>query len=101
MRKLNFKYLATCYVFCLQDDLILCSGMKDEPMTVAMPASPSPSLQTIRGEVSSSCTSSSETQTYTENALKELYQQVNNMPESAKKKKLIRQVPHVPRPILK
>uniref|UniRef100_A0A3Q4B7S2 Rho GTPase-activating protein 19 n=1 Tax=Mola mola TaxID=94237 RepID=A0A3Q4B7S2_MOLML len=33
----------------------------------------------------------SETQSYTESALKELYQQVSNMPESAKKKKLIRQ----------
>uniref|UniRef100_A0A8C6MDY0 Rho GTPase-activating protein 19 n=1 Tax=Nothobranchius furzeri TaxID=105023 RepID=A0A8C6MDY0_NOTFU len=35
--------------------------------------------------------SSSETQSYTECALRELYQQVSNMPESAKKKKLIRQ----------
>uniref|UniRef100_A0A3P8T929 Rho GTPase-activating protein 19 n=1 Tax=Amphiprion percula TaxID=161767 RepID=A0A3P8T929_AMPPE len=42
---------------------------------------------------SNACTiSSSDTQSYTESALRELYQQVNNMPESAKKKKLIRQV---------
>uniref|UniRef100_A0A671XD49 Rho GTPase-activating protein 19 n=1 Tax=Sparus aurata TaxID=8175 RepID=A0A671XD49_SPAAU len=42
--------------------------------------------------VHSSCTiRSSETQSYTESALKELYQQVSSMPESAKKKKLIRQ----------
>ena len=56
-------------------------------------ASPSPSVRTLGGEVCSSCTvRSSETQSYTESALKELYQQVSSMPESAKKKKLIRQV---------
>lgn len=55
-------------------------------MSAMMPASPSPSIQTLRGEAS---------QDYTESALRELYQQVNNMPESAKKKKLIRQVSSV------
>lgn len=63
-------------------------------MSVVTAASPSPSIQTIRGEVCNTCTvGSSETQSYTETALRELYQQVINMPESAKKKKLIRQVP--------
>lgn len=56
-------------------------------------SSPSPSMRTISGDDSSACTTgSSEPQSYTESALKELYQQVNSMPESAKKKKLIRQV---------
>ncbi|XP_044069112.1 rho GTPase-activating protein 19-like isoform X2 [Siniperca chuatsi] len=73
-----------------KDDLTLCSGTKDGSAVTA--ASPSPSMRTISGEVSSTCTiSSSETQSYTESALIELYQQVNHMPESAKKKKLIRQ----------
>lgn len=61
----------------------------------------SPSIQTS-GEVSSTCNiRSSETQSYTESALKELYQQVNSMPESAKKKKLIRQVPQISVAIVK
>uniref|UniRef100_A0A3Q1I777 Rho GTPase-activating protein 19 n=1 Tax=Anabas testudineus TaxID=64144 RepID=A0A3Q1I777_ANATE len=71
-----------------KDDLTLCSGTKnateDEPVPVETTAFPSPSMRT--GTIRSS-----ETQTYTETALRELYQQVNNMPESAKKKKLIRQ----------
>ncbi|XP_023265168.1 rho GTPase-activating protein 19-like [Seriola lalandi dorsalis] len=71
-----------------KDDLTLCSGTKNA-VTVAPP---SPFMKSIESEVSSTCTAkSSETQTYTETALRELYQQVNNMPESAKKKKLIRQ----------
>lgn len=45
------------------------------------------SQQRLKGEVSLD---------YTESALRELYQQVNNMPDSAKKKKLIRQVTSVP-----
>lgn len=56
-------------------------------MSAATPASPAPSIPTLRGGVS---------QDYTETALRELYQQVNNMPESAKKKKLIRQVQSPP-----
>lgn len=56
-------------------------------MSAATPASPAPSIPTLRGGVS---------QDYTETALRELYQQVNNMPESAKKKKLIRQVQSAP-----
>ncbi|XP_008280641.1 rho GTPase-activating protein 19 [Stegastes partitus] len=74
------------------DDLSLYSGIKDEPIAAATAASPSPSMRTITSEASSTCTSSSsDTQSYTESALRELYQQVNNMPESAKKKKLIKQ----------
>uniref|UniRef100_A0A672IA14 Rho GTPase-activating protein 19 n=1 Tax=Salarias fasciatus TaxID=181472 RepID=A0A672IA14_SALFA len=57
-------------------------------------ASPAPSMRTVPGEVGSSCTvGSSDNPSYTETALQELYQQVNKMPESAKKKKLIRQQP--------
>lgn len=56
-------------------------------MSAVTPASPSPSIRTLRGGVS---------QDYTETALRELYQQVNSMPDSAKKKKLIRQVPSAP-----
>ncbi|XP_070833964.1 rho GTPase-activating protein 19-like [Chaetodon trifascialis] len=75
-----------------QDDLTLCSGTSGGQMSAATAASPSPSVRTIVGAASSACTiRSSETQSYTESALRELYQQVNNMPESAKKKKLIRQ----------
>ncbi|XP_076599453.1 rho GTPase-activating protein 19-like [Chaetodon auriga] len=70
-----------------QDDLTLCSGTSGGQMSAATAASPSPSVRTIVGAASSA----SETQSYTESALRELYQQVNNMPESAKKKKLIRQ----------
>lgn len=70
-----------------QDDSTLCSGTRDEPMSVVPAASPSPSVRTI------GCTAgSSQTQSYTESALRELYQHVTSMPESAKKKKLIRQV---------
>nr|XP_020457211.1 rho GTPase-activating protein 19-like [Monopterus albus] len=79
---------------CLQskDDMTLCSGTKDGPVATVTAACPSPSIRSVRGEVSSACTGrSSETQSYTESALRELYQQVTNMPESAKKKKLIRQ----------
>uniref|UniRef100_UPI0037E862CD rho GTPase-activating protein 19-like n=1 Tax=Semicossyphus pulcher TaxID=241346 RepID=UPI0037E862CD len=76
-----------------KDDLTLCSGTQDkETMPAVTAASPSPSLRTMGGEASSTSTSRScETQSYTESALRELYEQVNNMPESAKKKKLIRQ----------
>ncbi|CAJ1067624.1 rho GTPase-activating protein 19-like [Xyrichtys novacula] len=76
-----------------KDDSTLCSGTKDrETMPAVTAASPSPLMGTMGGEVSSTCTAkSSETQSYTESALRELYEQVNNMPESAKKKKLIRQ----------
>ncbi|TMS04456.1 rho GTPase-activating protein 19 [Larimichthys crocea] len=75
-----------------KDDLTLCSRIRDGPMSAIPPASPSPSMTTIGGDVSNTCTNrSSESESYTESALRELYQQVNNMPESAKKKKLIRQ----------
>lgn len=56
-------------------------------MSAVMPASPSLSQQRLKGELSLD---------YTKSALRELYQQVSNMPDSAKKKKLIRQVPPVP-----
>ncbi|XP_034537752.1 rho GTPase-activating protein 19-like [Notolabrus celidotus] len=76
-----------------KDDSALCSGTKDkETMPAVTAASPSPLMRTTGAEVSSTCTArSSETQSYTESALRELYEQVNSMPESAKKKKLIRQ----------
>ncbi|XP_053188597.1 rho GTPase-activating protein 19-like [Scomber japonicus] len=75
-----------------KDDLTLCSGSKDGPLAVVAASSPSPSMRTISSDDNSACTTgSSEPQSYTESALKELYQQVNSMPESAKKKKLIRQ----------
>uniref|UniRef100_A0A3Q3FRP6 Rho GTPase-activating protein 19 n=1 Tax=Labrus bergylta TaxID=56723 RepID=A0A3Q3FRP6_9LABR len=52
----------------------------------------SKTLQSKVREVSSTSSARScETQSYTESALRELYEQVNSMPESAKKKKLIRQ----------
>ncbi|CAI5654092.1 rho GTPase-activating protein 19 [Oreochromis niloticus] len=66
----------------LNDDLTLCSGAKEGPVTAVTVASPSPSITTV----------TSDTQSYTESALRELYQQVSSMPESAKKKKLIRQI---------
>ncbi|XP_070697679.1 rho GTPase-activating protein 19-like [Pempheris klunzingeri] len=75
-----------------KDDLTLCCGTKDGFSPAVTAASPSPSMRTMAGDVSSTSTGrTSETQTYTESALRELYQQVNSMPESAKKKKLIRQ----------
>ncbi|XP_035518918.1 rho GTPase-activating protein 19-like [Morone saxatilis] len=75
-----------------KDDLTLCSGTKDGPVSVVTASSPSPSTRTVGYEVSSTCTMRpSGTQSYTESALRELYQQVSNLPESAKKKKLIRQ----------
>lgn len=63
-------------------------------MAAITAASPSPSIKTTAGENCSGI-KSSETQSYTESALRELYQQVSNMPQSAKKKKLIRQVTSV------
>ncbi|XP_059179820.1 rho GTPase-activating protein 19-like [Centropristis striata] len=75
-----------------KDDLTLCSGSKDGPVSTVTAASPSSSLRSIGGEVSSTSTTGSYVnQSYTESALRELYQQVHSMPESAKKKKLIRQ----------
>ncbi|KAM8852149.1 rho GTPase-activating protein 19-like [Synchiropus picturatus] len=62
-----------------KDDLTLYSRTKDESLD----------MQTVM--VPSSNISKEETENYTQSALKELYQQVNNMPQSAKKKKLIRQ----------
>ncbi|XP_039994743.1 rho GTPase-activating protein 19-like isoform X2 [Xiphias gladius] len=75
-----------------KDDLMLCSGRQDGPLAVLTAAASSPFARSIGSEVSNTCaTRSPETQSYTESALRELYQQVNDMPESAKKKKLIRQ----------
>ncbi|XP_037551830.1 rho GTPase-activating protein 19 [Nematolebias whitei] len=74
----------------LSDDLSVCSETNDGSMAAITAASPSPSIRTTAGEICSSI-KSSETQSYTESALRELYQQVSIMPESAKKKKLIRQ----------
>lgn len=67
--------------------MTLFSGTTTGTKSAVMPGSPSPSQQRIKGE---------DALDYTESALRELYQQVNNMPDSAKKKKLIRQVPLVP-----
>ncbi|CAN9499821.1 unnamed protein product [Ophioblennius macclurei] len=83
------------------DDMSLCSGTQDGPRAVsaaaAAAASPSPSMRTIPGEVDDGCTvRSAENPSYTETALRELYQQVNNLPESAKKKKLIKQLEKKP-----
>lgn len=78
------KITPACLRRLYKDDLILCSGKKAGALSSVPPASPSPSIQTV--------SSSADTQNYTESALKELFQQVTNMPESAKKKKLIRQV---------
>ncbi|XP_071761553.2 rho GTPase-activating protein 19-like [Centroberyx gerrardi] len=78
-----------------KDDLTLCAGTKDRPVAgdVVADGAPSPSIRTGGGVVSSACSNagSSVGQSHTEAALRELYQQVSNMPESAKKKKLIRQ----------
>lgn len=65
--------------------MTLFSGTTTGTKSAVMPGSPSPSR--LKGE---------DALDYTESALRELYQQVNNMPDSAKKKKLIRQVPLVP-----
>lgn len=86
------KLTATRLCNPLKDDLILCSGKKAGLLSAVPPASPSPSIQSVRGESGVASSSSVDSQNYTESALKELYQQVTNMPESAKKKKLIRQV---------
>ncbi|KAG7512392.1 rho GTPase-activating protein 19-like [Solea senegalensis] len=72
-----------------KDDSTLFSRTKDTAYTAA-PLSPI--TRPIGREVNSTCAAgSSESLSYTESALRELYQQVNSMPESAKKKKLIRQ----------
>uniref|UniRef100_A0A673AQ93 Rho GTPase-activating protein 19 n=1 Tax=Sphaeramia orbicularis TaxID=375764 RepID=A0A673AQ93_9TELE len=74
------------------DDLTLCAGAKNGPVAgVTIDSLPSP-MRKIGGEVNNTCSmNSDETPSYTEAALKELFQQVTNMPESAKKKKLIKQ----------
>ncbi|KAM9727562.1 rho GTPase-activating protein 19-like [Menidia menidia] len=72
------------------DDSTLCSGTRDGPLDVITAEVSPPSMKTVPDETSSPC-SAKTSKTYTESALRELYQQVNNMPESAKKKKLIRQ----------
>ncbi|XP_060943513.1 rho GTPase-activating protein 19-like [Limanda limanda] len=73
-----------------KDDSTLCSQSRDGPIAAVMPVPQSPFTRSIGSEVNST-PKTPETQSYTESALRELYQQVNNMPESAKKKKLIRQ----------
>uniref|UniRef100_A0A3Q2Q723 Rho GTPase-activating protein 19 n=1 Tax=Fundulus heteroclitus TaxID=8078 RepID=A0A3Q2Q723_FUNHE len=71
------------------DDLNLSSACS---VTAVTAPSPSPSMRSIPGETSSTNTSRpSDNQSYTESCLKELYKQVSSMPDSAKKKKLIRQ----------
>ncbi|KAM4607463.1 rho GTPase-activating protein 19-like [Polymixia lowei] len=77
-----------------KDDLALCAGAGARAVTGDMVAdsAPSPALRTGAAVFSSACsTGSSVSQSHTEAALRELYQQVSSMPESAKKKKLIRQ----------
>ncbi|XP_043992143.1 rho GTPase-activating protein 19-like [Gambusia affinis] len=73
------------------DDLNLSSGNKTGSIAAIAAPSPSPSMRSIAGETSSTSNiEPSENQSYTESCLRELYKQVNSMPESAKKKKLIR-----------
>ncbi|KAM9365679.1 rho GTPase-activating protein 19-like [Pholidichthys leucotaenia] len=67
------------------DDSTLCSGAKDDLMAEAT----APSMTGITDEV---CVGS---ESYTEAALRELYEQISSMPQSAKKKKLVRQQPLV------
>uniref|UniRef100_A0A3P9HGG4 Rho GTPase-activating protein 19 n=1 Tax=Oryzias latipes TaxID=8090 RepID=A0A3P9HGG4_ORYLA len=71
------------------DDMLLGSGSEDGSAAAVSSAYPSPSVR-------SNTEKSSESLSYTETALRELYQQVNSMPESAKKKKLIRKVTAAP-----
>lgn len=85
------KITPTCVCLLYKDDLILCAGNKAAALSSVPPASPCASTHAVRGE-NGVTSSSADTQSYTESALKELFQQVTNMPESAKKKKLIRQV---------
>ncbi|XP_038152375.1 rho GTPase-activating protein 19-like [Cyprinodon tularosa] len=81
------------------DDLNLASGSKTGPTTVIAASSPSPSVRSITGETSRTSTiHPCENQSYTESCLKELYKEVNSMPESAKKQKLIRQLEKQPDP---
>nr|XP_057914511.1 rho GTPase-activating protein 19-like [Doryrhamphus excisus] len=70
-----------------KDDMTLRSGTKDPPALLTPTSNRSLYTRKIVSEVSRS----TKTQSCTESALQELYQQVHNMPESAKKKKLIRQ----------
>ncbi|XP_054654673.1 rho GTPase-activating protein 19-like [Dunckerocampus dactyliophorus] len=75
-----------------KDDLTLRSRTKDPRALLTPTSNLSPYTRKIVGEVGDNIVSrSTETQTCTESALRELYQQVSSMPESAKKKKLIRQ----------
>ncbi|XP_024916723.1 rho GTPase-activating protein 19-like [Cynoglossus semilaevis] len=75
-----------------KDDSTLFSVTQVGQITTGEAAPSSPIFRPVANTVGSPCASRScETQSYTESALKELYQQVSNMPESAKKKKLIRQ----------
>ncbi|XP_057704163.1 rho GTPase-activating protein 19-like [Corythoichthys intestinalis] len=71
-----------------KDDLTLCAGSKEPPAVLEPTSNCSPYAKKTSGN---SSTKSACTETCTESALRELYQQVNNMPESAKKKKLIKQ----------
>ncbi|MEQ2236308.1 hypothetical protein ILYODFUR_011358 [Ilyodon furcidens] len=81
------------------DDLTLSSGSKTGSIAAIKAPSPSPSMRSIAGETSSTGTiKPSDNQSYTESCLRELYMQVNSMPESAKKKKLIRQFEKQPDP---
>ncbi|XP_054886287.1 rho GTPase-activating protein 19 [Poeciliopsis prolifica] len=73
------------------DYLNISSGNKTGSIAAIAAPSPSPSVRSITGETSSTSNiKPSENQSYTELCLRELYKQVNSMPESAKKKKLIR-----------
>ncbi|XP_029925726.1 rho GTPase-activating protein 19-like [Myripristis murdjan] len=77
-----------------KDDLTLRAGTKDGQTAghVAADSACSPSIRAGEGEITNTCSVGS----HTEAALRELYQQVSNMPESAKKKKLIRQFEREP-----
>ncbi|XP_028324571.1 rho GTPase-activating protein 19-like isoform X2 [Gouania willdenowi] len=73
------------------DDSVLYSGTIDVPLSAGTDASSSPFVRTLPADFCSVTPRHSETQSYTESALRELYLHVNNMPDSTKKKKLMRQ----------
>ncbi|XP_077350499.1 rho GTPase-activating protein 19-like isoform X2 [Festucalex cinctus] len=71
-----------------KNNLTITSGTKTPPRVLQPTSNVSPYTRKVSGN---SSMKSMDTEGYTESALRELYQQINNLPESAKKKKLIRQ----------
>ncbi|XP_072293620.1 rho GTPase-activating protein 19-like [Eucyclogobius newberryi] len=83
-------YFTGSAVLKSNDDMTLCSGAKNGPTAAVSLCTPT--------KRSGPEVSDTEHQDYTQSALRELYQQVNKMPESAKKKKLIKQFEKVQSP---